>query len=373
MAFRYRILLLGGVFLLVFAAIHIVDLFPFPKDDVLTEKTSGFSGVLRLWISEENSPSPNGLSAWLTRESVQFEKKYDGVYVQITPVSKKTLESFSYAASLPPDMIVFSPGMLSTREGLFQAGSSAGLREEFQNYASGSCTPIAMGASFWAIRTSDASPLSGKTLLFEKGLAQSALYALKRDFSGEQSPGMRYGVDLGLPIYEKDEKIIAVETGEIIPGKDSFISENALSLFIKGKGDALFLSSKKLPSLINATAAPDFNVLMTGEIYAELLSLFAITDTKSAEARAMCEKFLEHLLSEEAQKRLESSKAFSVTGAQIYAGKAHFQEIEMLLSSQKIIPAPAFSHDPETAESALASVIRGEQRAGDSLLSSDSP
>ncbi|MBQ5770944.1 MAG: hypothetical protein IIW08_07195, partial [Clostridia bacterium] len=83
------------------------------------------------------------------------------------------------------------------------------------------------------------------------------------------------------------------------------------------------------------------------------------TDTKTGQGRKMCEKFLHHLLSEDAQKRLESTGAFSVTGAQLYAGKAHFREVEMILSSSKIHPAPAFSGDSKEAEELLLNMIRG--------------
>lgn len=372
MAFRYRLLLLGVVILLVGASFQAFELFPFPKDDVLKEKTSEFSGVLRLWISEENSPSGQGLLAWLTKESARFEKKHDGVYVQITPVSKETLASFSYAAKLPPDMVVFSPGTLSDAQGLVQTKKSSALREEFQNYADDLCTPIAIGASFWAVRKGDSSSLSGKTLLFEKACAQAALYALKNDLSGQKSLGARYGVDLGLPIYEKEEKAKPSENGEITPGGGSNISDNACSSFIKGEGDALFLSQKELPSLINASAAPEFEIAMTGDIYIDQIAFFAVTDTRVGEAREACEKFLQHLLSEDAQKRLESARVFSVTGAQIYAGKNHFQEVEMLLASSKILPAPAFSYDNENAEFLLEAVIRGEKRISD-IFSSGQP
>lgn len=365
MAFKYRLLLLGGVFFIICLSINILNMFPLPKDDVLKEKTTEFSGVLRLWISEENSPAAQGLSSWLTKESARFEKKHDGVYVQITPVSKETLASFSYAAELPPDMIVFSPGMLESIQGLVKVEIPSQIRSEFQDYALGLCTPVAMGASFWAIREGVDPPLSGKTLLFEKKFARAALYALRQDLSKEQSPGTRYGVDLGLPVYDEEEKIITAETGEITPGSDSRILENAYVSFIKGEGDAVFLSQKELLSLTNASAAPEIKITGTGEMYTDQLALFAVTDTKSGEGRRMCEAFLYHLLSEDAQKRLESTKAFSVTDAQLYAGKAHYQEIEMILSAAEIRPAPAFSIKKDNAEDLLASVLKGDRQISD--------
>ena len=358
MALKYRMLLLGGVFLILFSAIHILKVFPLPKNDVLKEKSSEFSGVLRLWISEENSPASKSLYAWLNQESAQFEKKHDGVYVQITPVSKETLSSFSYAAELPPDMIIFSPGMLESTDSLVAIEPVSFLREEFQNYASGFCVPVAMGVSLWAVRKGIDPPLSAKTLLFEKRFARSALYALKGDLPLQKSPGARYGVDLGLETYEEDDIFIG-NTESIAPGADSRICENAHVSFIKGEGDAVFLSHKALSSLVNASAAPEFEIAATGEMYTDLLSLFALTDTKTGEGREMCEKFLHHLLSKDAQKRLESTGAFSVTGAQLYAGKAHFREVEMILSSSKIHPAPAFSRDSKEAEELLLNMIRG--------------
>ncbi len=368
MAIRYRILLLVIAVFFVFMTFTVMDKFPFPKDDMLKEKSDGFSGVLRLWISEENSASAYGLSAWLSKESERFEKKHDGVYVQITPVSKKTLASFSYAAELPPDMIVFSPGTLEGDDGLIQTDAHRHLRNEFQNYESGLCTPVAMGSSFWAVRKeNERTPLSGKTLLFEKNASLRALYALKQDLSSTAPKGTSYEIDLGLPISEnKNNEYIIEATSEIAPGPESRIDENAKAYFIKGEGDALFMMQKDLPYLVNAAGAPEFEIVMTGELYADCLSLFAVTDTKTGEAREMCVQFLEHLLSEEAQKRLESAKAFSVTGEVIYSGKMHYQEIEMLLSDIKIVPAPAFSYT-EDPEEALLSVISGNRRVSDVL------
>ena len=367
-AIRYRVLLLGIVIFLVYAAIHTLNLFPFPKDDMQKENSEAFSGVLRLWISEKNSASPSGLSAWLSRESAQFEKKHDGVYVQITPVSEKTLASFSYAAELPPDMIVFSPGMLESNEGLVKTDVSNLLRTEFQNYESHLCTPIAIGASFWAIRNENArEPLSGKTLLFEKGNSLRALYALKKDFSPSAPHSAQYGIDLGLPIsIDKNDESIIEETHSISPGSGSLILENAKSAFIKGEGDAILMTQKDLPYLINASGSPEFEIAMTGDLYTDCLSLFSVTDAKDGEAKEMCASFLKHLLSEDAQKRLESAKAFSVTGEVIYSGKSHYQEIEMMLSEAKLIPAPAFSYT-EDPEEALLSVISGSMRISDAL------
>lgn len=369
MALRYRFLLLGVALLSVFLAFNSLSMFPFPKDDILSEKNKEFSGVLRLWISEEDSPSAKGLSAWLKSESTRFEKKYDGVFVQITPVSKETLSSFSYAAELPPDMIVFSPGILTSAQGLVPVQVSSDLREEFNSYESGYCTPITMGASFWAIRKGVSPPLTGKTLLFEKERAQSALYALKSDLAETKTPGARYGVDLGLPIYDNESPETKSESpGAIIPGKDSKISDNACAYFINGEGDAAFLSHKALVSLMNASSAPEFEIAITEEFYSDQLALFAVTETGANGAKEICERFLRHLLSDDAQKRLESTKAFSVTNAQIYAGKARYQEIEMLLSSMKILPAPAFSDHKQAAQDTLTAIIRGET-ALDSVFS----
>lgn len=375
MAVRYRILLMGIAVLLVFASVRALDRFPLPEEGLLEEKMAGFSGVLRLWISEEHSAAPSGLSAWLIKESARFEKKHDGVYVQITPVSAKTLSSFSYAAELPPDMIVFSPGMLESAHGLVKADVSHLLIEEFRDYASHFCTPVAMGASFWAVRKEEAQePLSSKALLFGENCALRALHALKTDLSKDAPNGGQYGIDLNLPMPESPkDALVPTALPEIAPGPGSMISEDARSAFIKGEGDALFLSQKELSHLINASNAPEFEIAMTGDLYADQLSLFAVTDTKSGEAREMCVRFLEHLLSEDAQKRLESTKAFSVTGVQLYPAKAHFQRIEMLLTSINIIPAPAFSKPDASHEDALLSVIHGEMRVSDALKRASQP
>lgn len=367
MALRHRILLLGAVTLAVLITIQSIHLFPLPKTDSLSADSPVFSGVLRLWICEEASAAPSGLSAWLNAESARFEKANDGIYVQVTPVSRKTLSSFSYAANLPPDMVVFTPGVLDNSSGLLPVKGCEEIRKELINYENGLCTPIAMSPSCWAVRSGgEAIPLSGKALLVEKSDAAGALHAMLSDASEAVIPPKRSGIDLGLPIpEEKADSFIIEKSGEIIPGPGSKVLENARSAFLKGEGDALFVSGKTLRHLINASF--DFSLIAAGSLYIDNLSLFSITDTPNGEKLAACIRFFEHLLSKEAQLRLSQYGAFSVlSDIRLYTARQYYSDMEEILSVSQIIPSRAF--DPigkEQAPALLSDVFSGEKRAYD--------
>ena len=365
MAIRYRILLMGAVFLIVFSAFRSLEMFPIPKDDAISQNSFEFSGVLRLWISEENSPAAASLASWLMNESARFEKKHDGVYVQITQVSAETLSSFSYAAELPPDMVVFSPGVLTNRSGLIQINAGKYPRDEFRGYEDGYAFPIAIGAHAWAKRSgAGGQQLTGQALLFEEGDEKSALYALLSDAPKSDSSTGRYGIDLGLPDgNHADIKEDHSETGEILPGPGSEITKNALSAFIKGKGDYVFLSSKTLPILINASSAPEFEIVLTGKPSIDMISLFGITDTPKGEKQKMCVSFLLHLLSEDAQKRLLGAGAFSVRNdITVYSSKKHYALIEEYLLTHTLELPGAFSKpDKANAREQLEAIIEGRK------------
>lgn len=362
MAIRYRLLLLGAVLLLSFFAFQSLDVFPLPKDDIISQKSQKFSGVLRLWIYEENSPASPSAAPWLIRESAQFEKKHDGVYVQVSEVSRETLASFSYAAELPPDMIVFSPGTLESAVGLIHPGSQKDLLNEFTDYADGFAIPIAAGAHAWAVRADAPDPgqVSGKTIFIEEGDEKSALYALSSDAPKTPSYGMQFGLDLGLPAPENSESapLVIEESSVIIPGEGSRITKNAHLSFIKGDCSALLVSGKTLSKIINASSAPDFKIISAGEMYIDALSLFAITDTPEDSKRDMCVLFLEHLLDKEAQARLSSCGAFSVRDdLTLYPAKKHFSDMEMYLHTLPLIPAPAFERKDVSSEKAKLSEL----------------
>lgn len=369
MAIRHRIVLIIIAIITVILTFRSLPVFPLPGDNQTGAAFSGFSGVLRLWICEENSAARDSLSAWLIHESTQFEKTHDGIYVQITPVSAETLGAFSYAAALPPDMAVFTPGILKNTEGLVKTNASHLLRKELQGYENGFCVPIAMNAACWVICGDTPETLSGKTLLIDEGCENAALYALTSDVRPPNQDDMNFGIDLGLDAPDHAFKTpVPIQTVPINPGNLSRISKNACAAFIKGDGDALFISGKTLSGLTEGSFL-DFSIVHSGQFYIDALSLLSVTDTPDKEKRKACEEFLCHLLSEESQARLASFGAFSVLeNASIYGAKKYYSDLEMFLARGSIQAGSAFAPpDKESVKKALNAVFSNELHISDIL------
>ncbi|MDR1569222.1 MAG: extracellular solute-binding protein [Oscillospiraceae bacterium] len=99
---------LGCVALTVFLLWRMPSLisgYPVNRDGLIRRKS--WEGVLRVWICQDWSST---LPAWLSRQITAFEKEHKGVHVRVQKVAPGAWEN---EASVPPDILLFSPGMLS--------------------------------------------------------------------------------------------------------------------------------------------------------------------------------------------------------------------------------------------------------------------
>ena len=213
-------------------------LFPFPRGDALTERQQAWAGVLRLWVCEE---LPCGtLDAWLNEASAAFERRNDGVYVQITTVSRASAADFA-AAENPPDMLLLPPSLLDTPDGLL-------------NRSGEYLTPVAMGGYAWAVNRAklpDLSPegapmripMDTETASYSAALA--ALLCGDEAASGDTRRESRYGVDLGLPDASPHpaETSAPLVRKELRPADGSQADENAFRGFTRGETAVTLVSS----------------------------------------------------------------------------------------------------------------------------------
>lgn len=376
MGYKARAVILVFIMVGIISAYGLSSRLPIPKKTSGKNEKSPFSGVLRLWICEKTPVGGKNLSAWLNSESAKFEKKNDGIYIQITPVSEETMANFACKTEYPPDIIVVTPRVLADDTYLLPLRNLAARTSHLPSSSSALC-PIALGASVWAVNTEKVTDgtLSGKTLYISKSVsALSASAALFEEASKNQTaPSVRFGIDLSLPVPE-EENIGSEETviREIIPGSGSMRTGNALSSFIKGKCDAVLICMSELSTLLNASAAPDFELKFSGVRYTEDAAFFAVTDTDKTSdpvKQAVCVKFLDHLLSGDAQSRLAAVNAFPVSDcASLYSGRKGFYETEMYLSEGKILlPEPFGIKNTASFEEALDGFLSGKGGAADFL------
>ena len=337
-------LALSAVFL---CFLSVRRLFPFPRGDALTERQQAWAGVLRLWVCEE---LPCGtLDAWLNEASAAFERRNDGVYVQITTVSRASAADFA-AAENPPDMLLLPPSLLDTPDGLL-------------NRSGEYLTPVAMGGYAWAVNRAklpDLSPegapmripMDTETASYSAALA--ALLCGDEAASGDTRRESRYGVDLGLPDASPHpaESSAPLVRKELRPADGSQADENAFRGFTRGETAVTLVSQRellRLSALADSGRAPDFAVVCTGRAFTDRLALFAAVDLPRDDLsarQALCEKFLAFLLDDARQAKLSRVGCFRVTpGAALYAASSPLAPLERALTDAEPLFPPFFTRE----------------------------
>ena len=360
-------LALPAVFLCFFS---VRRLFPFPRGDALTARRQAWAGVLRLWVCE-NLPCGT-LDAWLNEASSAFERRNDGVYVQITTVSRASATDFA-AAENPPDMLLLPPSLLDTPDGLL-------------NRSGEYLTPVAMGGYAWAINRAMLPGLSpegapmripadSETASYSAALA--ALLCGDEAASGDVRRESRYGVDLGLPDASNRPSATAASLvrRELLPADGSQADENALRSFTRGEAAVTLVSQRellRLSALADSGRAPDFAVVCTGYAFTDRLALFAAVDLPRddlAARQALCEEFLALLLDDARQAQLNRVGCFRVTpGAALYATSSPLAPLERALTDAQPLFPPFFTSEWRArAQDVAQALLSGSGGAEDAL------
>ena len=346
---------------------------PIPSKDALENQHSTWCGVLRMWVCEGWEAGSGSLIPWLTAASEAFERKHDGVYIQITPVSPSTMRSFNYAAENPPDMILFHPGALDSPEDLLESESCRALYASLREYGRGYALPVAMGG--YALAESGNTENAPLTVPADTGaLSYSAAAAamLAGDpvtEDGTAEPSGKYGIDLGLPAQtQPPAAAYDAKRREILPPPGSGRSENAYSLFSRGEIRQCVVTQReirRLQLLDDAGRAPDWRVRVTGEVFTDQLALVGIANIARddlAQRQELAIAFRSFLLSDAQQAALAKVRAFRVTdGGALYAGQKGFSELEAALAENPLILPDAFgSAWRKQAADVLSALFAGE-------------
>ncbi len=327
--------------------LSVLRLFPFPRSDALAKRRQAWAGVLRLWVCED---LPCGtLDAWLNEASSAFERRNDGVYVQLTTVSRAAAANFA-AQENPPDMLLLPPSLLDTPDGLL-------------NRSGEYLTPVAMGGYAWAINRAKLPSLSPEDAAMqippdsESASYSAALAAMlcgDEVSSGDAPRESRYGVDLGLPdAADRPPATSApIARKELHPADGSQVDENAFRSFTRGEAAVTLVSQRellRLSALADSGRAPDFAVICTGFAFTDRLALFAVVDLPRDDLRArqeMCEKFLAFLLDDARQARLSRVGCFrAVPGAALYAASSVLAPLERALTDAAPLFPPFFTNE----------------------------
>ena len=303
------------------------------------QKYAGWNGVLRAWVCV-NWKCAGDFTRWLNVCASRFEKNHDGVYVEFTPVQAETLSHMAESGIRPPEIVLFSPGMLNDLSMLKAVDVPDVMRDDLRNIQ-GNAYPIAMGGYILVYNRELTRDVPGTTIAVlpddEAHSFSAASVALLSDVSDDAPsqdmlPDM--GLDLGLPA-----NAIVEESGAPVT-----IDSDVMERFLRGELPTVVVSQAELARLIrlrDAGRGPDWDCAASGTAaYTDQLLLLGVvvqSGDAAAEREALAEAFAAGLLEYEAQAKLADIGAFSVTGERIHADFSAYAQLDALLNSRDLI------------------------------------
>lgn len=353
---------------------------PTTNEGAAARYSDDWAGVLRLWVCDEMWQPGNGsFFPWLNACIRRFERRNPGVYVQASSVSLSVLSDFASGSINPPDLLLIAPGMLAGTEGLLAIEPSGALPEHLKQAGQGCATAVALGGYGWALNAAHLTeaPVDWAAL----GEAPAATKKNQRPFSWMDAPvdsafssysnafisllidrevpeeaaapeKAGEGLSLGLPEDPQPTptprplKRVRATLPSSLPA-DFRTRENVWSDFASGRTAASLLSQRelrRLEALDEAGRAPDWG--FEAAPYTDQLAFLAIVDLPREDLlqrQALCQKLVDHFLSDESQKALTSIRAFrAVTGDALYARVLGFSQLERGLSQENVRVAAAF-------------------------------
>ena len=361
-----QLLCLICVLALALAAARIFPRLPADSQPYVEKKYAGWSGVLRGWICSQWSCG-GSFVRWLNACAAGFEKRHEGVYLELTEVDAAAMAGMGDSGIRPPELVLFSPSAGPDASRLLPIDAHASL-----NCDSDRALPVAMGGYIWVYNRSlcDGAPsvdeLNPLTLLPDEpgsSFSAAAVALLSGNADADEEIVLTDpGLDLGLPTMAE-------------VGAELIQSADALTDFINGELPYLIVTQAELARLIrlrDAGRGPDWACAATGD-YAcgdQLLLLGVVeqSDESGAQRESLAAEFAAYLLSEDCQKKLADIGGFAVTDVQLYSSLSAYAPMEALLRSRSLAVPDAFSeHSIQNAGDIVRQFLRGQLDAGSAL------
>lgn len=327
-------------------AFYVAERLPAPPRDIAERASRSFAGVLTVWVAEGWQPGSGSLMGWLSRQTAQLERAHPGVYVVLREVDAARLGAQMQSARILPDMVMFSPGLLTSPAQLLALEEPEGVRADIariglwegERYA----VPVALGA--YALMVDEAA-LPRQTL----GLGDQLPSLYKK--ATRRTPA-RYGALAG------NAPAALLLLGDQLTGARALLPENFLSAsFTSAWQDFAARKAATLPATQRQvhrmeqlqSAGKGFDTWLSPMRvnFTDQVALMALVDSGLSHAqdrRALCAEMIARLLAEEAQQALTTPVAFSVReDAALYAHRQPYALLEQSLAAPLTLP-PAFGY-----------------------------
>lgn len=322
---------------------------PADTGSYVEQKYAGWNGVLQAWVCCAWNPGGSFIS-WLNGCAADFERAHNGVYIEFTPVDEAAMREMLEGKLRRPELIFFSPGVLTDSDGLNVLDYPNRLRGDLRldNHA----LPVAMGGYIWVYNTAlangaparnEALPLTSLTDGDGRSFAPALIALLSDPLEGDarEIPLPDVGIDLGLPAN--------AQPGEAADNSIVMQTEDALERFIRGELPRLAVTQaelSRLNRLRESGRGPDWACAASGQFaWADQLLLLGSVHpdgTAAAEREALAGEFVASLFTEKAQQALAKIGAFSVTGDTIHSAASVYAQLDGLVASRPLAAPELF-------------------------------
>ena len=367
---------------------------PATNEHVAARLGGGWSGVLRLWVSDVMWPPGNGsFVPWLNACIDRFERRHPGVYVQVSSVPLSVLQRFADGEANPPDMMLLAPGMLPDAANLMALPEDERLPAFLRQAGQGHAAALALGGYGWVLNKTQLSEAPADWAALGDGPKATARRKNQRAFSwmDAQADGafqsfskaflslmadrevseearqpVKAGEGLNLGLTGEPEpteaprmtRLVRATLPKALP-QDFRTRESVLGDFASGRTAAVLISQRemqRLSALSGAGRAPDWT--LEPAPYTDQVAFLAVVDLPRqdlAERQALSVQLIDHLLGDESQKALTKALAFrAAPGEPLYPSRTGFAVLERWLSAGAVQVPDAFDANFRSAAKAAA-------------------
>ena len=318
--------------LIVASAPYVVARLPVPSAGLTALPYEGWSGVLRMRVYQGFRSGSGSIVPWLNKCLGIYEKRNQGVYVQVETVSAAALGRL-LEDEPRPDMLVFTPGALEDAQGLLALDMPGGLIPELAGACAWQqgrgCVPLCYGG-YGLIVNTDAMESLPNDWAAALDAQYSAATRSRRAHYALQVPG------------EGDWPQAARSLLGELPADgrlpDDYLqcsAQKAWQDFARGDVACIPASQwhlRRLALLAAEGKAPAYRFYPSGSGYTDQYFAAALVDTGlgDAEARASaCRGVIEYLAGEEAQGRLDLALMLPArAGMRLYPGGGDMTALE---------------------------------------------
>lgn len=333
-----------------------------PKDQsgIVKEKYNDWTGVIRIWVQNDIKTNP---LQWINTCSTKFERERKGIYINVQSVSPAAIKTLRETGINPPDIIIWSAGLLDTADGLHEITGEYPLRPGLKQ--SPYAIPLLTGAYAWIYTGSLPADMRDTPVACSDDMLvpMAALSTSLR--TGDSSEAILPGVDLGL---SGDTQAKEKPQGNIICRASSMlaVTDNAAGMLKNGEVPVIVGDISQIKSLCGA----GYSAQVTGSCACTgapvLFSMVKRNVSAPDERRALCEDFLTYLMTEGQEKAHLAGAMPATDNITAHAGDPVLSYIEAQLSGLTCISPPYFGDAPAnrkiqlfldgkiTAEEALA-------------------